>query len=122
MICVYSTCTKCLLLYLTLTYFFFIIFKIFPSCVCVTVIIKTLDIVLNSSTSVVEVLAALEQYDKSDSGRLPPDTEKKLRMAYKRSVKTSPDPFKVCLVILSILILLCRLCMTLPVQLNFLPC
>ncbi|KAK3874045.1 hypothetical protein Pcinc_020989 [Petrolisthes cinctipes] len=48
----------------------------------------------NSSTNVVEVLAALEQYDKSDSGRLPPDTEKKLRMAYKRSVKTSPDPFK----------------------------
>ncbi|XP_066973938.1 nuclear pore complex protein Nup93-like [Macrobrachium rosenbergii] len=48
----------------------------------------------NSSPSVVEVLNALEHYEKSDSGRLPPDLEKKLRMSYKRSVKNSSDPFK----------------------------
>lgn len=48
----------------------------------------------NSSASVVEIVTALEQYEKSDSGRLPPDMEKKLRMSYKRDVKNSPDPFK----------------------------
>lgn len=48
----------------------------------------------NSSPSVVEILSALEQYEKSDSGRLPPDVEKKLRMSYKRAVKNSTDPFK----------------------------
>ncbi|XP_042864457.1 nuclear pore complex protein Nup93-like [Penaeus japonicus] len=48
----------------------------------------------NSSPSVVEIVAALDQYEKSDSYRLPPDMEKKLRMSYKRAVKNSPDPFK----------------------------
>ncbi|XP_045581798.1 nuclear pore complex protein Nup93 isoform X2 [Procambarus clarkii] len=48
----------------------------------------------NSSPSVVEIVTALEQYEKNDSGRLPPDLEKKLRMSYKRAVKNSSDPFK----------------------------
>nr|XP_053627918.1 LOW QUALITY PROTEIN: nuclear pore complex protein Nup93-like [Cherax quadricarinatus] len=48
----------------------------------------------NSSPSVVEIVVALEQYERSNSGRLPPDMEKKLRMSYKRTVKNSPDPFK----------------------------
>lgn len=48
----------------------------------------------NSSPLVVEVVGALEHYHKSDSGRLPPDLEKKLRTSYKRTVKNSPDPFK----------------------------
>lgn len=46
------------------------------------------------SPSVVEIVAALDHYEKSDSYRLPPDMEKKLRMSYKRAVKNSPDPFK----------------------------
>jgi len=48
----------------------------------------------NSSPAVVEIVAALEQLEKSDSGRLPPDTEKKLRLSYKRSVKSFTDSFK----------------------------
>ncbi|XP_042209657.1 nuclear pore complex protein Nup93-like [Homarus americanus] len=48
----------------------------------------------NSSPSVIEIVTALEQYEKSESGRLLPDMEKKLRMSYKRAVKNSPDPFK----------------------------
>ncbi|KAK7086045.1 Nucleoporin nup93 [Halocaridina rubra] len=48
----------------------------------------------NGSPSVVEILNALELYEKSDSNKLPPDVEKKLRMSYKRLIKNSADPFK----------------------------
>ncbi|XP_076028767.1 nuclear pore complex protein Nup93-like [Oratosquilla oratoria] len=48
----------------------------------------------NSSPSVCEILAALEQYEKSDYGTVHPDMEKKLRLNYKRQVRTSTDPYK----------------------------
>lgn len=48
----------------------------------------------NNSPPVVEVVAALQQVARSDDGRVSPETEKRLRLSYKRSVKTMRDPFK----------------------------
>lgn len=47
-----------------------------------------------SSPPVVEVLAALHQAARCEDGRVSPETEKRLRLSYKRSVKTMRDPFK----------------------------
>ena len=49
----------------------------------------------NNNPAVVEVAAALKQLEKiSDGRRLSSDTEKKLRLAYKRCSKSITDPFK----------------------------
>ncbi|RXG72254.1 Nuclear pore complex protein Nup93, partial [Armadillidium vulgare] len=48
----------------------------------------------NSNPSVAEVVPALEALEKSESGRLSIDLEKKLKLSYKRNAKSITDPFK----------------------------
>uniref|UniRef100_A0A6A7FYE9 Nuclear pore protein n=2 Tax=Hirondellea gigas TaxID=1518452 RepID=A0A6A7FYE9_9CRUS len=48
----------------------------------------------NNSPSVLEIIAALQQCSRNEDSRVSPETEKRLRLAYKRSVKTMRDPFK----------------------------
>ncbi|KAB7503673.1 Nuclear pore complex protein Nup93 [Armadillidium nasatum] len=48
----------------------------------------------NSNPSVAEIVPALEALEKSESGRLSIDLEKKLKLSYKRNAKSITDPFK----------------------------